>query len=43
MYEDLRKTESPRETLLDFMESAYQAGAKTAGWDVEAFHASPAA
>lgn len=37
MYEDVRKSESPRETLLDFMESAYQAGAKTAGWDIEDF------
>jgi hypothetical protein len=35
MYEDVRKSASPKEVLLDFLESAYQAGAKTAGWDVE--------
>ena len=37
MYEDVRKSDSPRETLLDFMESAYQAGAKSASWDIEDF------
>ena len=37
MYEDVRTSNSPRETVLDFMESAYQAGAKTAGWDMEDF------
>ncbi len=41
MYEDVRKSESPEETLLDFLESAYQAGAKTAGWDVEDFRTEP--
>lgn len=25
----------PRKALLDFMESAYQAGAKRASWDIE--------
>ena len=35
MYEDVRKSASPKEVLLDFLESAYQAGAKTAGWAVE--------
>jgi Family of unknown function (DUF5996) len=35
MYDDVRKANSPRTTLLEFMESAYQAGARTAGWDVE--------
>jgi hypothetical protein len=38
-YEDVRKSYSPRETLLGFMESAYRAGAKTAGWDIEEFSA----
>ncbi len=42
MYGDLRKSESPKETLLAFLESAYVAGAKTAGWDMDAF-AAPAA
>jgi hypothetical protein len=41
MYEDVCKSESPEETLLDFLESAYQAGAKTAGWDVEDFRTEP--
>jgi hypothetical protein len=36
-YEEIRKSDSPRETLLEFMESAYQAGAKTAGWDIQEF------
>ena len=37
MYEELRKLDAPRAALLDFLESAYQAGAKTAGWDQAAF------
>jgi hypothetical protein len=41
MYDDLRKAYSPRATLLDFMESAYEAGARTAGWDAEDFRAEP--
>jgi hypothetical protein len=36
MYDDLRQLESPREALLDFLESAYQAGARLAGWDIKA-------
>lgn len=42
MYEEMRKSESPKETLLEFLESAYLAGAKTAGWDVEELKAKPA-
>ncbi|MDX5420162.1 MAG: DUF5996 family protein [Hymenobacteraceae bacterium] len=34
-YEDLRHEKDPRQALLDFLESAYQAGAKRAGWPVE--------
>jgi hypothetical protein len=34
MYDDLRRQADPRAVLLDFMESAYQAGAKLAGWNV---------
>ena len=41
MYEDMRKSESPRETVLEFLESAYQAGAKRAGWDTESFKLRP--
>lgn len=37
MYDDLRKLESPKQALLDFLESAYQAGAKRANWDIEDF------
>ena len=32
-YDDVRNAAEPRETLLDFLESAYGAGAATAGWD----------
>ena len=37
MYDDLRKHESPRQALLDYLESAYQAGAKRANWEIEDF------
>lgn len=33
MYEDVRTAADPRRTVLDFLESAYSAGAKRAGWD----------
>ena len=36
-YEEVRNSRSPRETLLEFLQSAYEAGAKTAGWDMEGF------
>jgi Family of unknown function (DUF5996) len=42
-YEEVRNSESPKETLLGFMESAYQAGAKSAGWDIEALRTHPPA
>lgn len=38
-YEEVRKSDSPKDTLLEFVESAYQAGGKTAGWDIEEFSA----
>ena len=41
-YEAVRGSESPKDTLLEFLESAYQAGAKTANWDIEDFKAVPA-
>jgi Family of unknown function (DUF5996) len=41
-YEEVRSSGSPRETLLGFLQSAYEAGAKTAGWDVEEFRAGDA-
>ena len=33
MYDDMRKTASPHDTLLDFAQSAYEAGANLAGWN----------
>jgi hypothetical protein len=36
-YEALRTAADPTATLLDFLESAYRAGAITAGWDLESF------
>ncbi|MBV9453100.1 MAG: hypothetical protein JOZ19_03080 [Rubrobacter sp.] len=37
MYDDLRKMTSPKTALLDFLESTYHAGSRTAGWNEEAF------
>lgn len=37
MYEDVRNSDSPEKAVLDFLESVYQAGAKRANWDIEAF------
>ena len=33
MYDDVRRAESPREVLLDFLESTYEAAATLARWD----------
>jgi hypothetical protein len=33
MYDDARGSNDPRGMILEFLESAYQAGAKRAGWD----------
>jgi hypothetical protein len=33
LYEDMRTASSPRETLLEFLQSAYDAGADLAAWD----------
>src|SRR5215210_79619 len=41
MYDDLRKASSPKDALLEFLETAYEAGARTAGWDVEDLRAEP--
>ncbi|MEM1013836.1 MAG: DUF5996 family protein [Planctomycetota bacterium] len=40
-YAELRQAEDPRRMLLGFLESAYLAGAKRAGWDVEALRVPP--
>ena len=39
-YDDVRVSLDPRGTLLDFVESAYEAGAGAAGWDAEDFRSS---
>ena len=33
-YDDVRAAEDPRSTLLDFLQSAFEAGASLAGWDL---------
>lgn len=38
-YDAVRTADDPRTTLLGFLEDAYQAGARTAGWDVDTFTA----
>jgi hypothetical protein len=40
-YEQVRNSASPTKTLLEFTESAYQAGAKSVGWDIEALRTYP--
>lgn len=37
MYDAARASADPRTSALDFLESAYQAGAKRAGWDLDQF------
>jgi hypothetical protein len=36
MYDEVRKTNAPEQTLLDFLQSTYEAGATLARWDREA-------
>jgi hypothetical protein len=36
-YEEVRNSRNAREALLEFLQSAYEAGARTAGWDMEDF------
>ena len=33
-YDDVRRTPDPKATLLEFLQSAYEAGASLAGWDL---------
>jgi Family of unknown function (DUF5996) len=40
-YEEVRNSASPKDTLLEFLHSAYEAGAKSANWDIEHFRARP--
>lgn len=37
MYDHVRSSGNAREQIFDFLESAYQAGAKRAGWDIPSF------
>lgn len=39
-YDDARTTSDPRATVLEFYESAYLAGARRAGWDIDALRCS---
>ena len=39
-YEAVRTAADPRTTLLAFLQSAYEAGARTAGWDASSFESS---
>jgi len=41
MYDDVRRAKSPREEILQFAESTYEAGANLAGWDRAALERSP--
>ncbi len=36
MYDEVRRAESPAATLMEFLQSTYEAGAQLAGWDREA-------
>lgn len=42
LYDELRQLPSPGDALLEFLQSAYEAGASAANWDVEALTAHPA-
>jgi hypothetical protein len=33
LYDEVRKSESPEQSLMDFLQSTYEAGANLAGWD----------
>jgi hypothetical protein len=41
MHDDVRRAESPRGMLLEFMQSTYEAGAKLANWDRAAVERAP--
>lgn len=36
LYEDIRTSDNPKQQIMDFLQSSYQAGAKLAGWDIQA-------
>lgn len=35
MYDDVRRSSSPRTEILDFAQTTYESGARLAGWDIE--------
>lgn len=37
MYDDVRRSNDPRGAILEFFQSAYEAAARRAGWDMESF------
>jgi len=37
MYDDVRNAVDPEAAVLEFLKSAYQAGGKRAGWDLNGF------
>jgi Family of unknown function (DUF5996) len=41
MYDDVRRAKSPREEILEFAESTYEAGANLAGWDRASLERNP--
>jgi len=41
LYEDIRTSADPKKAIMDFLESSYRAGAKLAGWDMEALKVDP--
>lgn len=41
MYEDVRNSDDPYSAVLEFLESAYQAGAKRAGWQIKELEVTP--
>ena len=42
MYDDLRHADSPRQALLEFLQSTYEAGARRAAWDRASLDREPA-
>ena len=42
MYDDVRTARSPREALLEFLQTTYEVGATLAGWDRAAVERDPA-
>jgi hypothetical protein len=42
MYDDVRRSNSPRAEILDFAQSTFEAGCRLAGWDIESLERKPA-